>query len=613
MFYTWNGPRVFHGADEYLDISGKLHHFLKTETLGLRICFSLEASGLHTLLAVYYKESLLPDFSVFINRGYLTVTTKSKGRSVVITDSVACNDGLEHEIVISGTHEGLKSWLDGRLFCHEKEAVPYCEFGYVGFATVGRGAFLNSFGGFFRGTVYSVQIGTEPMEPERTEGKGEISGKNREQDKIPLFCKGMGGAINYRIPAMVTTPSNTVIAAADARIDAPGDNPNHIARAIRRSRDSGDSWEEISLLIDFGGVGREGGAAAIDGQLLVDEETGTVFMLYGHTPAGTGSVNSCPGTGFDNKGRRILSDKRGRHYYQEADGRVLDESELDTGYRTDAYDKLYLNGVLIGSVCLGGGELSLLPTAYLQIVESHDDGRTWSAPRDLNYQVKLPYMRFIGPGPGTGLCLKEGVHKGRLVSPVYFSNAWGIYMDAVIYSDDHGITWQMGESVNEGRSLNGRILTSETVKDENALLGECQLAELPGGTLKFFMRNPHYQRVAVALSTDGGQSFQDVTVQEELINPDCQFHILRLESANGPRYLFSGSCDQKQRVCGTIWMSSDGTQSFQPVKRLECGEFAYSCMTRLPDGQIGILYEGLDVSLYFAKFPIESLQPFGEK
>lgn len=624
MFYEWKGPGIFHGADEYLDISGKLHHFLKSESLGLRIRFSLEASGIHMLLAVYYKESLMPDFSVFINRGYVTVTTRSQGRLLTIADTVACNDGLEHEIVVNGTGDGLKSFLDGRLFCHEKGAVPYCEFGYVGFATVGRGALLNSFGGFFKGVIYSVQIDTGPMEPMEATGSTEPMGstepelvdlergakesgafkENKKLCKTPIFCKGMAGVENYRIPALVTTPSKTVIAVADARMDAPGDNPNHIARAIRRSMDSGHSWEEVSLFLDFGGTGREGGAAAMDGQLLVDEETGTVFMLYGHTPAGTGSANSCSGTGFDDRGRRILTDGRGGLYYQEGDGRVFDGRNLDTGYQTDAYDGLYRDGVRIGSVCQGGGELSLLPTAYLQLVESHDDGRTWSLPRDLNFQVKRPYMRFLGPGPGTGLCMKEGPHKGRLVSPVYFSNEHGVYMDAVIYSDDHGSTWRMGESVNEGRRLNGQILTSEAVLDGGALLGECQLLELPGGILKFFMRNPHYKRVAVAFSADGGQSFHDFAVQEDLVNPDCQFHVLRLDSENGPRYLFSGSRNQEERVCGVILESGDGTQSFQPVMLLECGEFAYSCMARLPDGQIGILYEGLDVSIYFTKFSI---------
>ena len=107
-------------------------------------------------------------------------------------------------------------------------------------------------------------------------------------EKIPLFCKGMAGVENFRIPTLITTKSGVTIASADARVDAPGDNPNHICRAVRLSKDSGKSWSEPRILFDFGGEGRQNGAAAIDGSLLYDQEKDTVFMLYSHTSAGVG-------------------------------------------------------------------------------------------------------------------------------------------------------------------------------------------------------------------------------------------------------------------------------------------------------------------------------------
>ena len=58
---------------------------------------------------------------------------------------------------------------------------------------------------------------------------------------------------------------------------------------------------------------------------------------------------------------------------------------------------------------------------------------------------------------------------------------------------------------------------------------------------------------------------------------------------------------------GTVKYSDDGTQSWRTKRLLEAGEFAYSCMAQLPDGQIGILYEGSDLTQYFAKFPLDWL------
>ena len=62
---------------------------------------------------------------------------------------------------------------------------------------------------------------------------------------------------------------------------------------------------------------------------------------------------------------------------------------------------------------------------------------------------------------------------------------------------------------------------------------------------------------------------------------------------------------ETSRVRGTVKFSSDGTDTWTSKRLLEPGEFGYSCMTQLPDGQIGILYEGSDITQYFAKFPVE--------
>lgn len=84
------------------------------------------------------------------------------------------------------------------------------------------------------------------------------------------------------------------------------------------------------------------------------------------------------------------------------------------------------------------------------VTYSDDDGQTWSKPENINHQVKEEWMRFIGTGPGVGIQLKNG----RLVFPIYYTNAHGKQNSAVIYSDDNGKNWTRGESPNDGRNGN---------------------------------------------------------------------------------------------------------------------------------------------------------------
>ena len=89
------------------------------------------------------------------------------------------------------------------------------------------------------------------------------------------------------------------------------------------------------------------------------------------------------------------------------------------------------------------GELCVLNTSYLWMVTSDDDGKTWSDPVDITPQVKEDWCLFFGTGPGVGIQLHTGDYDGRLVVPIYTanSNVGGSQSSAVIYSDDHGATW----------------------------------------------------------------------------------------------------------------------------------------------------------------------------
>ena len=78
--------------------------------------------------------------------------------------------------------------------------------------------------------------------------------------------------------------------------------------------------------------------------------------------------------------------------------------------------------------------------------------------------------------------------------------------------------------------------------------------------------------------------------------------------AKQSRILFSGPQSERRRENGTVFLSYDEGLTW-PVKRVLCKDsFAYSCLTALPDGTIGCLYEADGAHrIVFARFPLDWL------
>ena len=255
MFYQWEGPCAFDGARAYIDLSDHLHRILQSRAFSADIVFCTEDPGYLPLLAVYYKESLLPDFSLCLHKGLPALTIRRGGGLKVLTGGEAVCDGQRHLVSFRGCEAGVRVYLDGELAAEDQAPGPWCEFGYVGFFTAGRGTQADVYQ-YFRGELFSLSLSDQE----------ESLPDWRAAERLPrqdLFARGMAGVENYRIPCLLTV-GDTTVACADARVEAPGDNPNHICRAVRISRDSGKTWSPIRLLCDYGGVGRADGAAAID-------------------------------------------------------------------------------------------------------------------------------------------------------------------------------------------------------------------------------------------------------------------------------------------------------------------------------------------------------------
>ena len=67
----------------------------------------------------------------------------------------------------------------------------------------------------------------------------------------------------------------------------------------------------------------------------------------------------------------------------------------------------------------------------------------------MNYGFKTSDMKHFGTAPGIGIVIQTGKYQGRILVPLYYnSNSFSGMSGAVLYSDDNGATWHLGESPN---------------------------------------------------------------------------------------------------------------------------------------------------------------------
>lgn len=158
---------------------------------------------------------------------------------------------------------------------------------------------------------------------------------------IDVFVRGENNIFLHRIPALAVTTKGTILALCDARIKLGDDLPNNIDLALRRSFDLGMTWTPIQFIADFPGTEGAG-----DASLLVDRDTGRIWVFYVYGPEGIGSRQSQPG----------------------------------------------LDG----------------PTLQLHLIHSDDDGATWSKATNLNPMVKDPAWKAAWSSPGSGFQARSG-------------------------------------------------------------------------------------------------------------------------------------------------------------------------------------------------------------
>ena len=482
-------------------------------------------------------------------------------------------------------------------------------------------------------TVYDRTLSPEEVK-KRSQlfERGELEKKLPEgaevTDKLDVFEGGENrkpnkdGIASYRIPALLKTDKGTLIAGADERRLHHSDWGD-IGMVVRRSDDKGKTWGDrivISNPRDNENARRAhaGSPVNIDMALVQDPKTKRIFSIFDMFVEGE-AVRDLPGKApqaYEQIGDKVYQVlyKKGEagHYTIRENGEVFDPENRKTEYRVvvdpkkPAYsDKgdLYKGEELIGNVYFDYSDKNIFRvsnTNYLWMSYSDDDGKTWSAPKDITYGIRKDWMHFLGTGPGTGIALHSGPHKGRLVIPAYTTNnvsyLSGSQSSRVIYSDDHGETWHAGEAVNDNRPVGNQTIHSSTMNNPGAQNTESTVVQLNNGDLKLFMRGLTGD-LQVATSKDGGATWEkDVKRYADVKDVYVQMSAIHTVQ-NGKEYIVLSNAGGPGRYNGLVHVArveANGDLTWLKHNPIQSGKFAYNSLQDLGNGEFGLLYEHAD-------------------
>lgn len=156
---------------------------------------------------------------------------------------------------------------------------------------------------------------------------------------------GEDGVHTYRIPGVIKTKSGILVAVYDVRYNNSRDLPGHIDVGMSRSRDNGDSWEPMRIIMDMGAPHENNGVG--DPAILYDPNTNTIMVAALWSKGNRSIAGSMPGLSSDSTGQLVVATSR-------------------------------------------------------------DEGESWTAPFSITPQVKDPRWHLFFQGPGTGIVMKNG-------------------------------------------------------------------------------------------------------------------------------------------------------------------------------------------------------------
>lgn len=349
---------------------------------------------------------------------------------------------------------------------------------------------------------------------------------------IALRQHGEDGVDTYRIPGLITTNQGTLIAVYDVRYNSSVDLQENIDIGINRSTDGGETWEPMKIIMDrdtWGGLPEDANGVG-DPSILVDRTTGTIWVAGLWT--------------YGYPGKRAWN--------------------------------------------ASGPGLSPEETGQFLLVKSEDDGLTWSEPINITEQIKDPSWTLLLQGPGRGITMENGT----LVFPAQFKDAAGVPYATIIYSEDHGKTWQIGTGAK-----------SKTT--------EAQVVQLADGSLMLNMRDDRGGARSVYITKDMGKTWTEhPTSRKALIEPVCMASIISHEYKGEDLLIFSNPNATDGRHHMTIKVSKDQGMTWPVAYQLLLDKGTgrgYSCLTSIDENTIGILYESSQADLVFQKISLKKL------
>lgn len=223
---------------------------------------------------------------------------------------------------------------------------------------------------------------------------------------------------------------------------------------------------------------------------------------------------------------------------------------------------------------------------YFKYIKSTDNGITWSNPTDITSQITKIYwhndFKFITSG--RGIQTKDG----KLLHTIVNLQR-GLY---VFGSDDHGATWYL---------INKSISPAD----------ESKIIELEDGRWMINSRVKDIGHRYIHISDDNGQtwtSFPDSTLKDPACNASLIRYSAKSNGAKKDRLLFSNACSATDRVNLTIKLSENEGEKWTYAKTIYANSAAYSSMTKLSNGYIGIFFEKDNYTqITFARLSINAI------